>query len=374
MMKRQGEKWFKKKLDRMRSLNSYAIEDTVDRIAEKWGMNPHEIVKLNQNENFFLPRDLLHVLLKQVMEEYDPRIYPQEEEFELKEKLSDYLNVQADSIVIGNGGDELIERTARLFLEKGDETLSVTPTFSFYKLIANLVGAKHLEVPLKTDFDMDKEQILTTITPRTRLLFLCSPNNPTANQFSIDEVRAMIEEFPGVVIVDEAYVEFAEYCLLPFIDKYENLIVLRTFSKAFGLAGLRLGYGVANPDLATTLSQKAQLPYPVSSLALKVGLKLLENHSLVENAVKQMKDERGTLIRKLDEINGVKAFDSKANFILFQTDRQSDEVYQSLLSRGIFVRNIKNPHLRNCLRTTVGLPKMNSKLLEGLKEIGVNQE
>jgi len=298
-MKTQGEKWFMKKLDRMRSLNSYAIEDTVDRIAQKLGMNPHEIVKLNQNENFFLPRDLLHVLLKQVIEEYDPRIYPQEEEFELKEKLSGYLNVRTDSIVIGNGGDELIERTA---------------------------------------------------------------------------IRAMIEEFPGVVIVDEAYVEFAEYCLLPFIDKYENLIVLRTFSKAFGLAGLRLGYGVANPDLATTLSQKAQLPYPVSSLALKVGLKLLENHSLVENAVKQMKDERGTLIRKLDEINGVKAFDSKANFILFQTDRQSDEVYQSLLSRGIFVRNIKNPHLRNCLRTTVGLPKMNSKLLEGLKEIAVNQE
>jgi histidinol-phosphate aminotransferase len=368
-VKTQDEKWFKKKLDAMRLLDSYAIEETVERIAQRFGISPLEIVKLNQNENFFLPKDMLRGLMQQVTEEYDPRIYPQDEEFRIKEKLSDYLKTPIDCLIIGNGGDEIIERIARLFLEKDDETISVTPTFSFYRLSANLVGAKHVEVPLKGDFSLDKEQILAMITSKTRLLFLCSPNNPTANQFSIDEVEFLLEEFPGVVIVDEAYVEFAEYSLLPLIEKYENLIILRTFSKAFGLAGLRLGYGVASSDLATILSKKAQLPYPVSSFALKVALKLLANSGIVEKAIRQLKDERGALTKELRKVNGVKAFDSQANFVLFQTDKQSDEVYQELLMRGIFVRNIKNPLLKNCLRTTVGLPEMNTKLLKTLQEV-----
>ena len=372
-MKTQGKKWFKKKLDAMRLLDSYAIEETVERIAQRFGISPLEIVKLNQNENFFLPKDMLRELMQQVMEEYDPRIYPQDEEFRIKEKLSDYLNAPTDCIIIGNGEDEIIERIARLFLEKGDATISVTPTFSFYRLSANLMGAKHFEVPLKKDFSLDKEQILATITSKTTLLFLCSPNNPTANQFSIDEVEFLVEEFPGVVVVDEAYVEFAEYSLLPLIEKYENLIVLRTFSKAFGLAGLRLGYGVASSDLATILSKKAQLPYPVSSFALKVALELLANHDIVEKAIRQLKDERGALIKELNEVTGVKAFDSKSNFVLFQTDNQSDEVYQKLLRRGIFVRNIKNSLLKNCLRTTVGLPEMNAKMLRALEKPAVNR-
>jgi histidinol-phosphate aminotransferase len=366
-VKPPGEKWFRKKLDRMRLLDSYAIEESVESIAQRCRISPIEIVKLNQNENFFLPKDMLHGLMKQIIEEYDPRIYPQDEEFKLKEKLSDYLNVPTGCIIIGNGGDELIERIARLFLEKGDEALSVTPTFSFYKLITNLVGANHLEVPLKTDFALDKEKILATVTPKTKLLFLCSPNNPTANQFNIEEVKLLVEEFPGVVVVDEAYVEFAEYSLAQLANKYENLIVLRTFSKAFSLAGLRLGYGVAETDPATILSKKAQLPYPVSSFALKMAIKLLLNNKLTEKAIKQLKDERENLIEKLNEVEGVKAFNSQANFILFQTNMQSDKVYQNLLMRGVFVRNIKSPHLKNCLRTTVGLPEMNTKLLKALQ-------
>lgn len=353
----------------MQLLDSYTAEETVDNVAKRFGISPLEIVKLNSNENFFISKDRLLGFLKEIIEEYDPRIYPQEE-YKIKEKLGDYLDVPTDRVIIGNGGDELIERIMRLFLEKGDQTLSVTPTFAFYKHCEGLLGAKYLEVPLKNDFTLDTKRILAKITPKTRLLFLCSPNNPTANQFGIDEIKLLVEEFSGLVLVDEAYVEFAEYSVTPLLDKFENLIVLRTFSKAFGLAGLRLGYAAANSDVATTLSKKAQQPYPVNSIALRIGLKLLENIDIMKKAWEQLKAERNALIKELNEIKGVKAFDSQANFVLFQTSKQSSEIYQSLLSRGIFVKNLGSVlHLQNCFRTTVGLPQMNAKLLKALKEI-----
>jgi len=353
----------------MRLLDSYAVEETVESVAKQFGISPTGIIKLNSNENFFIPKNRLLGFLKEITEEYDPRIYPQEE-YKLKEKLGDYLNVPTDCIVIGNGGDELIERIMRFFLKKGDQTLSVTPTFGFYKHCASLLGAKYLEAPLKKDFALDTERILAMITPKTRLLFLCSPNNPTANQFKIDEIQFLAEEFPGLVLVDEAYAEFAEYSVTPLLDKFENLIVLRTFSKAFGLAGLRLGYAAANSDVATALSKKAQQPYPVNSIALKMGLKLLEKIDIMKKASEQLKVERGTLIKKLNEINGVKAFNSQTNFLLFQTSKPSSEVYQGLLSRSVFVKNLgRILHLQNCFRTTVGLPQMNAKLLKALKEI-----
>jgi histidinol-phosphate aminotransferase len=362
--------WFKRKPERMRLLNDYVIEETVESVAQRFGISPLEIVKLNSNENFFIPKDRLLALMKEVAVECDPRIYPLEEEYNLREKLGDYLNIPIDRIIIGNGSDDLIELIALLFLERGDQAISISPTFSLYKQSVSILGAKYVEVPLKKDFSIDTERIFTIITPKTRLLFLCSPNNPTANQFRIDEIQFLVEEFPGVVVVDEAYVEFAEYSLTPLLDKFENLIVLRTFSKAFGLAGLRLGYALANSDLATTLSKKVQLPYPVSSVALRMGLKLLANIDIVEKAVKQLKVERWTLIKELNKVNGVKAFDSQTNFVLFQMDKRRNEIFQGLLSRGILIKKLgKILHLNNCFRTTVGLPKMNAKLLEALEDI-----
>lgn len=369
-LKAEGKKWFKRKLERTLLLDSYTIGETVESVARRFDISPLEIVKLDSNENFFIPKDRLVGFMKEVAEECDPRIYPQEEEYMLKEKLGDYLNVPTDHIIIGNGGDELIQLIVRLFLEKSDQALSVTPTFPMYKHIISLLGAEYREAPLKEDFALDAERISTMNTPETRLLFLCSPNNPTANQFGIDEIQFLVEEFSGLVVVDEAYVEFAEYSMAPLLDKSENLMVLRTFSKAFGLAGLRLGYGLANSDLITTLSKRVQLPYPLSSFVLRMGLKLLENSDIVEKTVKQLKVEREKLIKKLNEVNGLKTFDSQTNFVLFQTNKRSNEVYQNLLSRGIIIKNLgKILHLNNCLRTTVGLPKMNAKLLKALEKI-----
>jgi histidinol-phosphate aminotransferase len=369
-MNAQCKKWLKKKLEKLQLLESYSLERTNASIAKQVGIAPTKIAKLNYNENLFMPKEKLVESMREVAEECDLRIYPQEEESRLREKLSAYLKTPKDRIVIGNGSDELIDRIARLFLEKGDVTVSVVPTFPVCRYCIKHQGAEYIEVPLLKDFGLDVERLLDTFTSKTKLLYLCSPNNPTGNQFKMDDVENLVEEFPGIVMVDEAYAEYADYSMVSLVDKYENLIILRTFSKAFGLAGLRLGYAVTNAGLAKTLAEKTSLPFPVSTFTLSMGLKLLENSAVVGKAVKALKTERGTLIKRLNRIKGIEAFDSKANFVLFSTSKPSDEVYQNLLKRGIIIKKYgKLLHLENCLRTTVGLPQMNAKLLEALKEI-----
>jgi histidinol-phosphate aminotransferase len=369
-MNARCKKWLEKKLETLQTLETYSLEKSNESIAKQLGISPADIVKLNYNENLFMPREKLIELMKEVAEECDVRIYPQEEESKLREKLGSYLKTPQESIVIGNASDELIDRITRLFMEKGDSAVSVTPTFPILSFCAKRQGAEYIAVPLLKDFGLDVKKLLGTFSSKTSLLYLCSPNSPTANQFKKNEIEKLIGEFPGMVLLDEAYAEYADYSLVSLINKYENLIVLRTFSKAFGLAGLRLGYAVANDRLARILSEKMPLPFPVSVFTLTMGRKLLENIEVMEKAVKELKSERGKLIKSLNEINGIEAFDSKTNFVLFNSVKPSEEVYQSLLKQGIVIKKLgKILQFENCLRTTVGLPQMNAKLLESLKKI-----
>ncbi|MEM2537550.1 MAG: histidinol-phosphate transaminase [Candidatus Bathyarchaeia archaeon] len=330
-----------------------------------------KVAKLNLNENLFVSREKLLELITEALADLDPRLYPQDEEERLREKIGEYVGFPADNIVVGNGSDELLERIAHLFLEKGEKAITISPTFSMYRFAVSLQRAKLVEVPLKEDFSLDVDGLLSNVTPKTKVLFLCSPNNPTANQFGIDEIRFLSESFPGVVVVDEAYVEFADYSAASLVRKYENLIVIRTFSKAFGLAGLRLGYCIANVEVAKAISECVSPPFSVNTVSLKVGAKVLENKATIfEEAIREVRAERGRLVKTLNSINGVKAFDSKANFVLFKTEKPLDTVYNSLLQRGVLVRKIGNIiGFQNCFRATVGLPWMNAKLIEALKEI-----
>jgi histidinol-phosphate aminotransferase len=369
-MKAECKKWLEKRLEKLQGLESYSLERTNESIAKQYKIAPAEIVKLNYNENLFMPKEKLVLLMREVAEECDLRIYPQEEESKLREKISDYLKIPKDYVVVGNGSDELIDRIGRLLLEKGDKAVSVTPTFPVFRYCIKHQDAECIAVPLLKNFGLDVAQLLDNFTSETKILYLCSPNNPTANQFRMNEIENLIEEFPGIVIVDEAYAEYADYSMVPLVDEYENLIILRTFSKAFGLAGLRLGYAVTNAALAKILAEKTPLPFPVSVFTLNMGQKLLENLDTVKKAVEELKVERGTLTKKLNKINGIEAFDSKTNFVLFNTDKPYKDVYQNLLKKGILVKKFgKILHFDNCLRTTVGLPKMNAKLLEALEEI-----
>ena len=218
----------------MQGIESYSPEHTNESIAKKYGLKPESIVKLNYNENLFLPRDKQIAMLKEVAEECDLRIYPQDQEVRLKEKIGEYLQVPAECVAIGNSSDEVMERIIRIFLEKGDKAVTFVPTFSVFKCCVNFSNADFVGVPLRDDFSIDMAAMQAAFTSDARLLYLCSPNNPTANQLKQREIEALTEEFPGIVIVDEAYAEYADYSVVPLIDKYPNLVVLRTFSKAFG--------------------------------------------------------------------------------------------------------------------------------------------
>jgi histidinol-phosphate aminotransferase len=367
-MNTECKKWLEKKLAKIEALESYAPEKTIENVAKQYGLSPSEIVKLNFNENLYLPREKVVALLKEVADECDLRLYPQEEEEKLREAIGEYLMQPHACVAVGNSSDEVMDRITRLFLEKGDRAITFAPTFSVFRYCVNYQGAEYAAVPLMEEFKLDVEAMRAAFTPETKLLYLCSPNNPTGNQFEQDAVEALIEGFPGIVLVDEAYGEYADYSVTPLIDKYENLVVLRTFSKAFGLAGLRLGYAVANPLLANAIN-KIPAPYAINVVSLTMGRKLLENAGVVKEAVAALKAERGKLISGLDAIKGVEAFDSRANFVLFNTVKPFEEVYVNMLKRGLVIKKLgKLLMYENCLRTTVGLPEMNAKLLSALRE------
>jgi histidinol-phosphate aminotransferase len=367
-LKAECKKWLDRKLEKLQSSENYTPEKTNEQIGKQYELSPSDIVKLNYNENLYIPREKVISLLKEVAEECDFRIYPQEEEIRLKEKISEYLKVPPTCITLGNSSDEVMERVIRIFLERGDQAVTFTPTFTVFKYCVQYQDAEFVGVPLKNDFSIDMEAMRKTFISNSKLLYLCSPNNPTASQLKLEEVETLIEEFPGIVLVDEAYAEYADYSIVPLIEKYENLIVLRTFSKAFSLAGLRLGYAVANLTLAKALG-KTPAPYAVNVVSLSMGRKMLENISIMQESVKALKTERGKLISRLNQIKGVEAFDSKANFVLFNTVKPYKEVYESALRKGLVIKKLgKLLKYENCLRSTVGLPEMNVKLVSALRE------
>jgi histidinol-phosphate aminotransferase len=363
-------KWLKEKLLKLQAIDCYSAGATPETIAKQIGVTTKQIIKLNFNENLFMPRVKQAKLVKELADEIDLRMYPEDEEVKLREKITGYIKVPKDFLVVGNASDELIDRIIRLFIEKGDSAVSFAPTFSIPKLCVKRQEGEYITVPLLSNLQLDVKGMLSKFSEKTRLLYLCSPNNPTSTQFKMEDLEALAKAFPGIVILDEAYGEFADYSLVPRIREFENMIILRTFSKAFGLAALRLGYAVANPELAKIITEKAPLPYPVSGFTLRMGTKMLDNVDLMMHSVRQVKSERAKLIKALNEIDGVQAFDSQANFLLVNTQKPCDEVNEKLLKRGIMLKKWgKILQYENCFRVTVGLPEMNAKLVEALKQI-----
>ncbi len=367
-MNRQCGTWLDQKLKDLQVSELYQTEKTNEEIARDYGLKVSDVCKLNYNENLFIPREKIAALIKKVADEVDIRIYPQNEEILLKEAIANYLHLTSENVTIGNSSDEVMERTIRLFLGKTERAITYSPTFSIFRYEVLYQGSKYIDVPLKDDFTIDMENMRKAFTSDARLLYLCSPNNPTSNQLKPREVEALIEDFPGIVLIDEAYAEYADYSVVPMIKKYENLVVLRTFSKAFSLAGLRIGYAVANPTLTSTLN-RTPAPYLVNVISMKMANIMLENVDTMRRSVLALKKERGNLLNELSKLKGIQTFDSKANFVLFNTKKPCREIYEASLRRGLIIKKLgKLLKYENCLRTTVGLPYMNARLLEVLRE------
>ena len=369
-MSESYKKWIKQKMEKLQAIDCYSAGATPETLAQQLGVSASEIVKLNFNENMFVDRSKQAALVKELADEIDLRMYPEDEVPKLAEKIAMYMGVPQNYIVVGNAGDELIDRTIRLFIEKGDIAVSFTPSFAIPRLCVKRQEGEYVMVPLKNDFQLDVQGMLSKFSDKTRLLYICSPNNPTSNQMKTEDIETLVRAFPGIVILDEAYGEFADYSFVPKIREFPNMIILRTFSKAFGLAMLRLGYCVANPELAKILTGKAPLPYPVSGFTIGMGIKMLQNMDIMRTAVAALKAERGKLIKALNQIEGIQAFDSQADFVLINTQKPADEVYEKLLKRGIMLKKWgKLLQYDYCFRVTVGLPEMNRKLIETLNQI-----
>lgn len=336
--------------------------------TERSQMGASSVLRLDSNENFFVKFDDLNAMLREVVKDLDLRVYDAKGVGDVRRAIGKYVDAPPECIVVGSGSEQLIDLVVGLFVEKGDSVASIEPSFFVYQKRVLLQGARFFGVSLNEDLSLNRKLLLEKSNSRTRLLFVCSPNNPTGNEFGFSEIEALADESSAVIVVDEAYAEFGDHSLVSLAVEKENVVVLRTFSKAFGVAGLRFGYAVANPNLALAISNI--MPYTVNSVTSKFVVKLLEHVGMTKDCAELVKGERQRLIDGLNSIKGLVVFDSKANFVTFNPGRNADEVHERLLEKGIIVKNLgKLPVIGHCLRVTVGLPDMNDRFLKALSEI-----
>jgi len=375
-MKNGNWEWLDEKIESLKSFKGSLMgyissSRNVDKPASQMGPDSFQVLRLDSNENFFISNHDLTSILEEVVKNIDLRLYNPEGIAELREALGRYAGVSWECVTVSSGSEQLIDLIARLFLEEGDEVISIVPSFFVYRKRVELEGAKCVEVPLDEDLSLDVDAVLQSVTPRTRIVFICSPNNPTGNQFGWNEIKTIAEESPAIIALDEAYAEFGDFSVAPFAVKERNVIVVRTLSKAFGLAGMRFGYSVSSPELASVLSEI--IPYTISSVVSKFVLRLLNHVDLVKKSIEMAKTERRRLIDNLRAIKGIEVLDSKANFVTFRPREKVDFIYEELLKRGILVKNLGDlPVIGHCLRVTVGLPDMNDRFLDALNQIRVN--
>jgi len=297
--------------------------------------------------------------------------YPDPMQLKLKKRLAEAKHLAIDQIFLGNGSDDVLNQLMIAFCAPGkDKAVLLPPTFGMYQVCANINGVETIEVPLTDDFHLDIKAISEVQSKATKIIFIANPNNPTGNCFALEDIRKIIEEFDGLVVVDEAYVEFAtNKSVISWINDYHNLIVVQTFSKAQGLAGLRLGMAFAHSAIID-LMNKVKAPYNINSLTQKEILKRLEEQGLIQQQVHRIKLEKEQLMLEFESISFIeKVFPSDANFFLIRMD-DSTQRYNELIDRGIVVRDSsKNLNCANTLRITVGTPDENNALIIALRSM-----
>jgi len=327
------------------------------------------LIKLDAMENpYGLPPALRDEIARAVADAAINR-YPDAGAQQLKAGIRRVVDLPPGmDILLGNGSDEIIQILALAVAKPGAVLLSVEPSFVMYRMIALFAGMEYVGVPLRQDFSLDLEAMLAAIKrEQPALVFLAYPNNPTGNLFDAAAVRQIIAAAPGLVVLDEAYYAFASDSFIPQLAHYENLLVMRTFSK-LGMAGLRVGFLAGSAAWLSQL-EKLRLPYNVGVLPQSVAAQLLAHHDLLLAQAESIKQERGRLLKALQAMSGVQAYSSEANFILFRV-AGATAVFAGLKQRGVLIKNLDGGHpaLRDCLRVTVGTPEENERFVTALKE------
>jgi len=297
--------------------------------------------------------------------------YPDPQQTSVKKVLAKQRNVNPNQILLGNGSDEVLDLIFRAFCEpKVDNVITLPPTYGMYGVLANINAVENREVLLSNEFQPQVEQILDTVDENTKIIFLCSPNNPTANSFSDESVLKLLENFKGLIVIDEAYIDFSDKeSWLAKIDEYPNLVITQTLSKAYGLAGIRLGICYGSSEVISVLN-KMKPPYNVNELTQKRALERLSHPEKIEYEIASIIEQREELLKVLVDVKFVKkVYPTEANFILIKVD-DANKRYNELIAKGIVIRNrTTQPLCENTLRLTIGTEEENKILIKALKNI-----
>jgi histidinol-phosphate aminotransferase len=357
---------------RFQNFPPYTPIEPFEVLSARLGRDPQDIIKLDANENPYGPSPLVKKALADMA---FPHIYPDPESRQLREGLSKFTGVPCEYLMAGSGADELIDLVARVFIEPGDVVLNCPPTFGMYSFDTLLNAGNLVEIVRNPDFSLDLSAIRDAVERfKPKILFLTTPNNPDGNFPSESEISQLLD-LSLLIVIDEAYIEFADssgelgYTMsrMKQVPKRENLVVLRTFSKWAGLAGLRVGYGAFPAWLMPTL-WKTKQPYNVNVAASTAALASFEDLPYLADNVRKIQAERERLYQKLKEIPFLMAYPSKANFILCQVlDRPGAELKNNLVKNGVLVRHYNTPLLNNYIRISVGKPTNSDVLIAALK-------
>ena len=327
------------------------------------------MIKLDAMENPYSLPETLREEIAQLVTTISANRYPDSNSDSLKAALRETMEIPMGmDIMLGNGSDEIIQIVALSLAKPGAVLMSIEPAFVMFRMIATYARMEYIGIPLKANFSLDLDLMLTAITKyQPAVIFIAYPNNPTGNLFDAEAVTRIIESAPGVVVVDEAYHAFADASFMDKLSEYPNLLLMRTLSK-LGLAGLRLGLLTGRPEWLMQL-EKVRLPYNVGVLTQEVVRKILQYPDILQQQADAIKAERVVMSKYLNVLDGVEAFPSDANFILFRVSKAS-QVFSELKKRNILIKNLDGSHplLKNCLRVTVGTPDENKQFLRVLQE------
>lgn len=324
-------------------------------------------IKLDQNENPFGFPDFLKEKFWQRARALDWERYPDFQMERLTERIAEHVQLPPQNVLVGSGSNSLIQALLMVALAPGDRFILPEPTFTLYGLFGKMLGAEVVSCRLHAeDFSLPMHEMLAACdSPRAKLLVLCTPNNPTANSFPLAQLRELLRAFPGLVVIDEAYQEFSAQDAKPLLQEFENLIILRTFSKALALAGMRVGYMIAAPEICDEV-RKARLPYSVNLFSETAILVALDEIAYLNEQVRAIIAQRENLLTALCEFSNLRVYPSDANFILVRAQNGA-ALFEHLLRDGILVRDVSGyPSLENCLRIGVGTKEQNQRLLESM--------
>ncbi len=327
-------------------------------------------IKLNQNENpYDFPEDLKEEAFRRFRERAWSR-YPEFVPDSLRARLADLAGWTKEGVLVGNGSNELLQAVLMVLVKEQTPIVIPRPTFTVYGLIAQILGAQIVPAPLNADMGYNADTIIARASESgAHVVVICTPNNPTGSLFEERDLERLLSRYEGYVLLDEAYYEFCGRTGLKYLESHPRLIITRTFSKAMGMAGLRLGYLLAHPDLAAQIA-KAKLPYNVNQFSLTVAQVALDHRARFQPAIDAVLSERTRLGTELAALPGVKVYPTAANFFLFELPIPPRAVFEQLYRQGILVRDVSSyPMLSRCLRVTVGKPLENDRFLAALRRI-----